>query len=443
MQQTLLVIPHDWINGPLFWGWLVVGFVWLIVVLVRQGVPEALGFVPFYLVVALMIRLVLPVLEIDGINPADPLGPPVKSGLAVRGYGVCLLMGILAGVGISMRRATATGLSAELILKLAMWMIVAGIVGARLFYVIQYRNEFSWGGPPWQLLLNLADATKGGLVVFGSLIFGSIAGALFFRLHRLPMLRTADLIAPGMALGLAIGRIGCLLNGCCYGAICEVDGVAKMSFPPGSPPYMHQMANGELIGLRTLEIAPRPDSYPLVVTQVIPGSIAAENGLRVSDKVAIRPMSESLVRFFKQRPSFQVGATPESTDDPQTTALQVFVFTDRSDFSVSVDQLPSRSIAVYPVQVYSAVDALLLSLLLWFFWYVRKGDGQVFALMMVLHGISRFLLEIIRTDEVGAFGTLLTISQWISIGLIVFGIVLFGWIGLGTRPSPRTGPATV
>ncbi len=74
---------------------------------------------------------------------------------------------------------------------------------------------------------------KGGLVVYGA-FFGAVAGVLLFvRKHRLPLLAVCDLVAPSMMLGLAIGRIGCLLNGCCFGAVC--DHPWAMRFPAGSP----------------------------------------------------------------------------------------------------------------------------------------------------------------------------------------------------------------
>lgn len=432
MQQTLLLIPHAWLDGPLLWGWLVVGFLWLIGLYFRYSSAEAFGFLPFYLVVVALIRFVLPVLEIDGINPANPLGNPIKSGLAIRGWGVFLLTGIIAGVALTTYRAKKVGVSPEVILKLAIWMVISGIVGARLFYIIQRSDEFFVGASPLQILINLVDATKGGMVVYGSLIGGTIAAAIFFFLYRLPIFRTADLIAPGMVLGLAIGRIGCLMNGCCYGGICDQQGLPKISFPAGSPPYMQQMVNGELIGIRTAGAPDKQEEsasiYPFQASQVIAGSIAEQKGLQAGDPFGIKPIDEGLIRFLK---SNQV-ADGETAPDPT-----VLVYSERGSFAVASSQLPDRSIQVHPAQIYSSVDAFLLCLLLWFFWYCRKGDGQVFALMFILHGISRFLLELVRQDELGAFGTSLTISQWISILMIVLGIILFGWAGLKVDETRR------
>lgn len=432
MQQTFLLLPHAWLDGPLLWGWLVLGLLWGIGLYFRYGTAEAVGFLPFYLIVSALIKFVLPVVEIDDVNPANPLGNYVKSGLAIRGYGVCLLAAIVAGVGLTTYRAKKVGISSDLILKLAVWMVVAGVSGARLFYIIQKRDEFFQGDSLRQILINMVDATKGGLVVYGSLIGGTIAAAIFFRWYRLPVFRTADVIAPGMLLGLAIGRIGCLMNGCCFGGICDLDGLPTISFPAGSPPYMQQLVNGELIGLRPLGIKAKSEStdsdYPYRAAQVIEGSIAQNNGLQAGDQFGVRPIEEGLIRFIKSTQS----AESNKTIDPS-----ILVFSDRSNFYVATSKLPERSIRVHPAQIYSSVDAFLLCALLWFFWYCRKGDGQVFALMFILHGISRFLLELVRQDELGAFGTSLTISQWISILMIVLGIVLFGWADLKASETSR------
>jgi len=93
-------------------------------------------------------------------------------------------------------------------------MMVAGIAGARLFYVIQKRDEFFNGAPPLEMILSMVNMTKGGLVVYGSLIGGSLAALIFLKLNKLPILKIADLMAPGMVLGLAIGRLGCLMEWC-------------------------------------------------------------------------------------------------------------------------------------------------------------------------------------------------------------------------------------
>ena len=92
------------------------------------------------------------------------------------------------------------------------------------------------------------------------------------------------------------------------------------------------------------------------------------------------------------------------------------------------DDLPDRSRPVHPTQIYSSINAFLIFLVLWFFYPFRRHAGEVLALMLILYPIGRFLLEVIRTDEAGQFGTTLTISQWVSVVAIGLGVSLWAYI---------------
>jgi phosphatidylglycerol:prolipoprotein diacylglycerol transferase len=92
-----------------------------------------------------------------------------------------------------------------------------------------------------------------------------------------------------------------------------------------------------------------------------------------------------------------------------------------------------RSAPLHPTQIYSAIDAGLLALLLWFFYPFRRTDGEVIALMLTLHPISRLLLEVVRIDEPGVYGTGLTISQ--IVGLLMLACAILLWIGIESRPK--------
>src|SRR4051794_5643436 len=108
----------------------------------------------------------LPVLLLLGV--AIVLLPRVfPEGLPVRGYGVMLLVGIASGVGMAMYRARQGGLDPEIILSLAIWLVVCGVVGARLFYVIEYWDESFAGRSPRDTLLEVINIPEGGLVIYG------------------------------------------------------------------------------------------------------------------------------------------------------------------------------------------------------------------------------------------------------------------------------------
>ena len=100
-----------------------------------------------------------------------------------------------------------------------------------------------------------------------------------------------------------------------------------------------------------------------------------------------------------------------------------------------VADLPERSLNIHPTQIYSSINAGLLFLVLWFYWTIRRFEGEVFGLMLVLYSIGRFLMELIRQDELGQFGTQLTISQWVSILTILVGFAIIAHVRSGGSRS--------
>jgi phosphatidylglycerol:prolipoprotein diacylglycerol transferase len=166
-------------------------------------------------------------------------------GVPVRGYGVMLLAAAAAGIWLSIVRGRRLGFDADTILSLGMEVFLWGIVGARLFYVIEYHEQFFGGGRSWlDSLKAVLNVAAGGLVVFGALPTAGLAAWRFASRRGLSLPRLADCIAPGLLVGLALGRIGCFLNGCCYGGPCDLPWAVR--FPPESPPWLDQAARGLL-----------------------------------------------------------------------------------------------------------------------------------------------------------------------------------------------------
>ena len=421
MQQTLFIIPHWFLDGPLLVSWLCVGALLLIWQYLKHGNSnETWSFLPVFLIVAAAIFFVIPRVEVYGIDPDNPTGPAIVQGLAVRGYGLMLLTAIVAGVGLVMSRCEKIGVSRDQITQLAFWMMLCGIAGARLFYVIQKSDQFFSDGLTFESLAHIVNMTKGGLVVYGSLIGGTLAALVFFKVNRLPVWRTADLIAPGMVLGLAIGRIGCLMNGCCYGGVCS-DDYPAVTFPAGSPPYMRQLETGDLLGISgTLDREPT-NPFPVTVEQVSEDSFASQNGIVAGDQVRVglglQRGDSDLLRFAKGA----IGMASFDGDWP----IALIQTSDGREVTVPLSALPVRSARTHPTQIYSAINALLLCMVLWYFWTLNHRDGQVFALMLILYPIGRFLMEVVRQDEAGQFGTGLTISQLVSLLMLVAGFAMF------------------
>ena len=365
----------------------------------RQGWnAETRSHLPLLLVIGLVIGFILP-----KIGGAD--------GLPIRGYGVMLLLATVCGVTLAAYEGRRMGLHPDIIFGLAFWMFIFGIAGARLFYVIQYWKNFQ-GASFFQTVLAAVNMTQGGLVVYGSLIGGLAAAAYYLRKNKLPMLAVGDLIVPGMLVGLALGRIGCLANGCCYGGLCP-ESPFGAEFPVGSPPYVDQLVDGQLLGMKTELVD--DESRWRRVTDISPNTVAAEVGLKVDEEV----------RIGLAVPDEQLSKLAESND-----ARQAAVTIERRSHKValSAEQLPPTSLMVYPAQIFSAVNAALFAFLMWAYYPFRRRDGEPLAILLTLYPVMRFVLEWIRNDEPGRFGTSFTISQWISVGILLIAFGLWSYI---------------
>lgn len=421
MKQTLLVIPHDWLGWPLQLGlWLVV--IGLVIWTARsEGWGKALGqFAPLGIGLSMLAYFVLPFLEVTGINPADPLGKPIPLGLAIRGYGFFLMLAIAAAVSLVFIRTKQVRIDFDRMFSLCFWMVVVGIVGARVFYVVQKWDQFSLSNP-WQWAVSLLDMTKGGLVVYGSFFGAGLVLLLARRIWKLPVRLVLDVVAPAMLMGLAIGRIGCLMNGCCYGGECPAEFPLGIRFPVEAPAYYDQLQQGRLLGLKGDWNS--ESEYPLRVTAVEPEGLVARNRLPIEAGQRMRvlvPGSDYLSASKSGRIDLpmRVMIELEGREEP---------------LEVAVKELPDESLSVHPAQVYATISAALVTAVLWFWFPFRRFDGQLFAGMLLLYPVCRFLEEVIRSDELGIWGTPLTISQWISLLLFGAGSLLWWW--LARRPE--------
>lgn len=150
-------------------------------------------------------------------------------------YGVMVALGFLAGLWTASRRAPLVGIHGEKVFDLGPWLVVGTLVGARALYVITFWNAEFAAKPFWTVF----NIREGGLVFYGGLIGATLCGIVGIRLKKLPLWKTADILAPSIALGHAFGRIGCLLNGCCYGRACDLPWAIRFPVdnPLGSPTY--------------------------------------------------------------------------------------------------------------------------------------------------------------------------------------------------------------
>jgi phosphatidylglycerol:prolipoprotein diacylglycerol transferase len=128
---------------------------------------------------------------------------------AVRWYGVFIALGLSAGMWLAAREARRKGLDLKHISDALLWVLPAGLIGARLLHVIDDWPRHA--ADPWTII------GTDGLAIYGGLIGGLVGVVAYARVHRLALGRLLDVLAPAVPLGQAIGRIGCFINGCNYG----------------------------------------------------------------------------------------------------------------------------------------------------------------------------------------------------------------------------------
>jgi phosphatidylglycerol:prolipoprotein diacylglycerol transferase len=143
--------------------------------------------------------------------------------ITVRSFGVMMALAFVAAGIVAWWQLKRRGENPELVFNLLIGAIVGGVVGAKLHYLILHPDQF-----------RVAAFNGGGLVWYGGLFGGAAGVALAAWLSKLRFSVTADVVAPALAMGYAVGRIGCFLNGDDYGK--QTNLPWAMSFPKGEPP---------------------------------------------------------------------------------------------------------------------------------------------------------------------------------------------------------------
>jgi phosphatidylglycerol:prolipoprotein diacylglycerol transferase len=137
--------------------------------------------------------------------------------LEIHTYGVLVAFGFMIGLTLAARRAKTVGIAPESISDLGLWLIVAGMLGGKLFHALFYWRDVVAN---WQAA-GVASLRE-GFVFFGGFIGAVVTAVLYARRKRLPLAKLADAFAAPLALGHAFGRLGCYFEGCCHGKLCEL-----------------------------------------------------------------------------------------------------------------------------------------------------------------------------------------------------------------------------
>jgi phosphatidylglycerol:prolipoprotein diacylglycerol transferase len=294
---------------------------------------------------------------------------PLLGEVTFPAYFTLLTIGFALATVLTVRESKKLGQDPELILDTNLWMVIWGIIGARVLHLIADGHFHDYVNlcvnpkavPAIDALVKqcavaqqcgydyLCDAAtyrcyppkdcfaaikvwRGGLAYYGGFLFAVAFAYYFVRKHKLGWWRTADLASPGIMLGLFFGRLGCFFNGCCYGKL--TDSRIGVVFPVGGPAWRAQV-----------------DAHRIAESEI--------------------------------------------------------------------------AHAVHPTQLYESLACFVIFLILYYLVRpARRAYGEVFAAMLILYAVARSLIEIWRDDDRGVLFGWLSTSQLISLPLFAGGVAL-------------------
>jgi phosphatidylglycerol:prolipoprotein diacylglycerol transferase len=258
----------------------------------------------------------------------------------VYGYGLMLVVAYFACVKTGQWLGKRCGIHPELFINATVIAMVAGIAGARLCSVLENLPDYTRSDLTiWQNLGNIINTRAGGLTFYGGFLLATPLCIFYAIKKKVPVLLGMDIVAPVVMIGLGFGRIGCFLNGCCYGEQSNLPWAVR--FPYDSYAYQDQFSS--------MQISP-----PAPLMNIEDGG--------------------------------GVTLVPAHSD-----ALQA-----DPDLQTLADS--QKALPVQPTELYSAFTAFLLAGLLIAYFTMPHIDGRVFALMLMLEGVARFVLELIRVE---------------------------------------------
>lgn len=305
----------------------------------------------------------------------------------IYGFGVMLVIGLLAAMELGRWMARRSGLDPEVFSNAALLALVSGVVGARLSHVLE--NLSAYTNPQrsaWANFLDAVNVSSGGLTYYGGFLLAAGVVSLYLWKKKMPVWRCADIVAPCVMVGLAFGRVGCFLNGCCFGQVCTLPWA--VTFPYGSIVMEDHFRAGKV---------------------QVPGELVVVRQGPAGDEVTLVPAEEA-------------RRNPITADAARA----------------------ARSLPVHPAQLYSAAMAFLLAGVCWAHWTMTVGNGaggaaegggeggggRTFALLLMLEGLSRFGLESLRTEPAVAMG--MSLSMWLGLGLSAAGVAVWWLRGRGS-----------
>ena len=182
------------------------------------------------------------------------LGP-----FTLHSYGLCMAVGILCAYAVLARLVARRGEDPDTLANLVVALVLVGLAGARTFYVAEHWSAQFAGDP-----LAAVRIWEGGLMFYGSIVFGAAGLVAWCLWRRRSVLEWLDRFAVVVPLGQAFGRVGCFLNGCCWGRACDT--ALSVRYPAHSAPWREQLDAGALLPFSDGSLPAR--SLPVLPTQL-------------------------------------------------------------------------------------------------------------------------------------------------------------------------------
>jgi len=335
--------------------------------------------------------------------------------ISIKSYGAMMVLGFLAALWMARRRCKNLHENPLHVTNFAAYALLAGVIGARIMHVL--HNWPSYKQNPQDIFA----IWSGGLEFLGGLVLAMIVMFIYFKIKKLPILKFLDILAPATMLGLAFGRVGCLLNGCCFGAPCQLPWAIQ--FPA--------VNNHTHIGAGCEEVTQTRYSYPY--------------DYQLHPDQQRRPDQPPLLQLPDD--FYQAGYTdgqgdwiysldnlsPEQRKKYYRAPKPTGQLTEEQLHQLQDNQHPMHPI--HPSQIYSILNALFLCLILNILFKWRKYNGFIISWMLVLYGTTRFSLELIRVEPPEWFG--LTIPQNMGLATLLLGVFLFIYLPRFHRPVKK------
>ena len=298
----------------------------------------------------------------------------------IYGYGLMMVFAFLGCQWLAARLARQRGLDPEVFVNATLIALVTGVVGSRMSHVLENWHEFT--RPENGLAANvwhMVNIRSGGLTLYGGVILTAPVVIWYFRHKAVPARLAIDIGAPCLALGIAVGRIGCFLNGCCYGAGTTLPWA--VTFPYGSNAYVEQFDDSQ----------GEPLNHP------VPPRLLTDTGN-----------------------GFRLMSPTEAATYP---ALHTTVAAERSN-------------PVHPTQLYSTANSLQIMAIVLAYIAGPHPAGRGLALVLMLDGSTRYLLELLRVEP----AVLGPMSLSMVLGLVLFAVGVVLWFVLGPARNRRHSP---